>query len=479
MSSVPPSIADAFDPERFRREGHEVVDVIADAMARWQRREGQVLPWRAPAEALAAWSEPPASGPAPTSLVDDMRRVLAASTALENPRCMAHQVAPPLPGAALADLVCSILNNGMAVYEMGPAVVPIELQVIRWMCSQLGYTERASGVLTSGGSLGNLTALLAMRQAHSGFNVWKQGAHAGPPLAVVVGADAHYSVARTLRIMGWGDSGIIVAPLDARHRMGPAAVRGVLSLAQGRKVIGIIAAAGSTATGAFDPLDDLAQVAHDHNLWLHVDAAHGGGLALSRGHRHKLAGVEAADSVVWDAHKLMMMPALVTAVLFRQGSHAYDAFAQQASYLFAGAREETWWDLGTRTLECTKRMMAIEVWSALRAHGEDFFGDVVDRQIVLAAELATRIERADDFELALFPECNIVCYRHKPRGMTGAALDSHNKALRQRVVEDGQFYIVGTQLDGSYWLRSTIMNPLTESADLDALLEHLRSLCPR
>ena len=473
MSTVPPSIADAYDPERFRAEGHQVIDAIADALARWHQREGNVVPWRAPADAMSDWSNVPAG-----SLVDDMRRVLAASTALAHPHCMAHQVPPPLPGATLAEMVSAILNNGMAVYEMGPAAVPIEMQVVRWMCSKLGYGERAGGVLTSGGSLGNLTALLAMRQAHSGFNVWKQGAHAGPPLAVIVGADSHYSIARTLRVMGWGDGGVIVAPLDARHRMGPAAVEGVLRVAQGRKVIGIIAAAGSTATGAFDPIDELAQVAHEHNLWLHVDAAHGGSLALSPGHRHKVAGIEHADSVVWDAHKMMMMPALVTAVLFRQGNHAYDAFAQQASYLFAGARDETWWDLGTRTLECTKRMMAIEVWSALRAHGEAWFGDVVDRLIVLAAELASRIEHADDFELALFPECNIVCYRHKPRGVTGAPLDAHNKALRQRVVEDGRFYIVGTQLDGAFWLRSTIMNPLIEPADFDALLEHLRSLCP-
>src|SRR5439155_2722306 len=138
-----------------------------------------------------------------------------------------------------------------------------------------------------------------------------------------------------------------------------------------RRVIGIVAAAGSTATGAYDPLDELADVAAHHRLWLHVDAAHGGGVALSAKHRHKLRGIERADSIVWDAHKLMMMPALVTAVLFKRGDDAYAAFAQQASYLFADAdASERWWDLGTRHFECTKRMMAIEVWCALRVHGE-------------------------------------------------------------------------------------------------------------
>ena len=478
MSSpeLPATIAEAYDPERFRAQGHELIDAIADALARWQRREGVVLPWRTPDDALAMWSRKGFGG---TDLVVQLRRIMASSTALYHPRCMAHQVPPPLPGAALAELVSALMNNGMAVFEMGPASVPIELSVVDWMCQKLGYTEDAGGVLTSGGSLGNLTALLAMRQAAAGFDVWSQGAHGGPPLAVITSTEAHYSVARTLRIMGWGDAGVIAAPVDERHRLTAWAVESALKTATDRKVIGIVAAAGSTATGAFDPLDELADVAKRRGLWLHVDAAHGGGVALSLGHRHKLAGIERADSVVWDAHKLMMMPALVTGVLFKRGGHVYDAFAQQASYLFASrAPEESWWDLGQRTLECTKRMMAIEVWCALRVHGEGFFNDVVDRLIVLAADMAAKIEASGDFELALQPELNIVCYRHRPRNLVpGPTLDAHNRQLRQRVVEDGRFYIVGTQLPGGYYLRSTIMNPLSEPADFVDLLAHLRTLC--
>jgi L-2,4-diaminobutyrate decarboxylase len=164
-----------------------------------------------------------------------------------------------------------------------------------------------------------------------------------------------------------------------------------------------------------------------------------------------------------------MMPALVTAVLFKHESHPYEAFAQRASYLFADARPDShWWDLGTRTLECTKRAMAIELWTALRTYGEAWFGEVIDRQIELTRDFAAKLAAAPDFELAQEPELNIVCYRM--RGVD-------NRALRERVLEDGRFYVVGTELPDGYYLRSTIMNPLTESADFDALLEHLRSLC--
>jgi L-2,4-diaminobutyrate decarboxylase len=477
---IPPALLDAFDPERFRADGHRLIDALADQLARWHARDGLAVPWRDPAEARRAWGglERGDRG----DLVDDLLRAARASTAVAHPRVMGHQVPPPLPGAVLAEAVSALLNNGMAVAEMGTAAVPIELAVIDWMCRRLGLPEGAGGVMTSGGSLGNLTALLAMRQARAGHDAWAEGAHAGPPLAVVVSSDAHYSIARTLRIMGWGDGGAIAAPIDAHHRMTAAAVRGALAGAGDRRVIGIVAAAGSTATGAFDPLDELADLAAERGLWLHVDAAHGGGVALSATHRAKLRGIERADSIVWDAHKLLMMPALVTAVLFRREPHAYEAFAQQASYLFASSRpEETWWDLGQRTLECTKRMMALEVWACLRAYGEELFGAIVDRQHALACELAALIEAAPDFELAVAPESNIVCYRHAPApgAALGADLDVHNRALRRRVVEDGRFYIVGTQLPRGYFLRSTLMNPLIEPADLDGLIAHLRELCRR
>ncbi len=475
VAEVPVAIREAYDPERFRAEGRRLVDTIADQLAAWHAREGVVVPWRDPAVARAAYAGTEATR---GELVADLAAILRDSTALAHPRCMAHQVPPPLPSAVLAEAVAALVNNGMAVLEMGPSAVPIELTVIAWMCRQLGLPASAGGVLTSGGSVGNLTALLAMRQVRAGFDAWKGGAHAGPPLAVVVSADAHYSIARAVGVLGWGEGGVIRAELDGGHRMTAAAVERALAAAPAdRKVIGIVASAGSTATGAFDPLPELAEVAARTGLWLHVDAAHGGGVALSSIHRAKLAGIERADSVVWDAHKLLMMPALVTAVLFREERHAYAAFAQEASYLFAAARPElAWWDLGSRTLECTKRAMAIEVWTALRAHGEAWFGEVIDRQHALAQGLATRIDAAPDFALALVPESNIVCYRHQPPGLAGAALDAHNRALRTRVVADGRYYIVGTQLPSGYHLRSTLMNPLIEASDLDGLIAHLRLL---
>ena len=534
MSSIPPAsaaLAAAYDAESFRREGHRLVDALADSLAQAQRRAGQVLPALDPVQGRAHWALQPADLAGGADPLAEWQRIIAASTMLHDPRCAAHQVAPPLPLASLSELVAAHLNNGMAIFEMGPAAVPIELTVLRWLTDALGWPSTAGGCFTSGGSVGNLTAMLAIRQLRggtertlgagtqhgatertlgagtqhgatertlgagtqhganertlgAGADVWRDGAHAGPPLAVVTSAQAHYSVARALKIMGWGDAGVITAPVDAHFRLTGAAVEAALLQAQadGRKVIAIVASAGSTATGACDHLDELADVAAAHNLWLHVDGAHGASLAVAQSPtlRAKLRGIERADSVVWDAHKMLMMPALVTAVLFREEQHVYASFAQQAAYLFAqGQAPATWWDMGQRTVECTKRMMAMELYVSLRVHGAAMFSEIVERQCALGQLFAQLVAQADDFELALSPDLNIVCYRYLPvawRAATSAEIDQLQRDVRAALLADGTHYIVATTLPSGFWLRSAFMNPLATEDDLHALLAHIRSI---
>lgn len=462
--SIPKSLRDAYDPERFRADGHRLIDRVADHLARaTSRDDAPVLPWVEPADALAAW---PADFDEPEDLVAVLERSMAGAIRLHHPRYLGHQVPPPMPGAALADLVAAILNNGMAVYEMGPTSVPQELAVIGWMAARLGFPATAAGVLTSGGSLGNLTALLAARQAKAGFDAWVNGGH---ELAILCSAQAHYSVSRAVRIMGWGDDGAIPVETDAAFRMRPDALEAALRGTK-RKVIAVVASAASTGTGAFDPLPAIADFCERHGLWLHVDGAHGASAALSPRHRHLVAGIERADSVVWDAHKLMAMPALITGVVFRDGRRSYEPFAQEASYLFAAGRGEgaaEWFNLGLRTLECTKRMLSTIVYASLRAHGERTFVDYVERVFALGAELAAKIEAAPDFELAAPVACNIVCFRWKPA--------ADQAVVRRRVLERGRTYILQTRLAGATVLRAALMNPLSESVDLDAMLDEIRA----
>ncbi len=468
-------IATAYDAEHFRRQGHQLVDQLADYLAKASAGDDlPVLPWATPEENLTRF--PGGFPEEPTGeLAPFIARVLDGSNHLHHPRYVGHQVSAPLPLASLCDFVSSLLNNGMAVHEMGPAATAMETSVLRWMAGQLGLPGSAGGVLTSGGSVGNLTALLAARQARAGFDAWNEGASAGPPLTVLVAETAHYCLARSTRVMGWGAGGLTPVPVDSRFRLRPEALEEALAAATraGRRPIAVVASAGSTATGAFDPLDAVADFCQRHGLWFHVDGAHGAAAAISPTFRHQVKGIERADSVVWDAHKMMMMPALVTAVLFRDGSRSFEAFAQEASYLY-GPDTRRWSDVGMRTLECTKEMMALKLYTCLSLLGTRLFSDYVTATFELSRRFAERLRASGDFEVPVSPDCNILCFRHTPKGLPTSELDALQSRLRQRLITQGDFYLVQTTLPTGVHLRTTLINPLTTDAQLDALMEALR-----
>ena len=475
------AIDDAYDPEAFREHGRRLVDGLADYLHAVRRGDGvAVLPWVDPGRSLEHWPAafPERPDPSPDAVQALLSRVVAESTHLHHPRFVGHQVTAPLPLAALADMVSALLNNGMAVYEMGPVATAMERAVIEWMTAQLGFGPGAGGVLTSGGSVGNLTALLAARQACAGFDAWTDGSHTGPPLAVLASGQTHYCVQRAVQIMGWGVGGAVAVPVDERFRIRPDALEGALDRAtgSGRRVIAVVASAASTSTGAFDPLGPIADFCERHGLWLHVDGAHGAAAALSPKYRGLVDGIARANSVVWDAHKMMLMPALVTAVLFRNDASSYEAFAQQASYLFEGRHpSDEWFNGATRTLECTKRMMSLKLYVSLSIHGTAMFGDYVTEMFDMARRFAHRVADAVDFELAVEPEANIVCFRFISNGSKGGIeLDALQDELRSRVIAAGGFYLVRTALPAGVFLRVTIINPATKDADLIALLDAIR-----
>lgn len=478
---IPPTMAAALDPDEFRRLAGEVATILARHLEAAHAREPglPVLPPVAPDRLLAEW---PSGFPATAGgrVTDWLERVLAASNHLHHPRYVGHQVTAPLPMAAVCNLAVSLLNNAMAVYEMGPAATVMERRLIEWMSHLAGWPVGADGVFTHGGSVGNLTALLAARQVGAGFDVWKEGSHAGQPLALLASDQAHYCVRRAMQIMGGGEASVIPVASDERFRLRPEALPAALQKAreEGRRVIGVAASAASTATGAFDPLEPIAEFCAREGLWLHVDGAHGASFLLSDRLRPLLRGLERADSLVWDAHKMMLMPALTTAVLFREGRHSHAAFAQQASYLYVDEGDEPpWYDVGLRTLECTKQMIGFPLYAALQVLGTEFFARYVESRVDLAARFAARLREAPDFDLPVEPEANIVCFRHRPpEGVDGNAWQT---AIRRGLLAEGSFYLVQTSLRGQIHLRTTIIHPMTTEDDLLALLDTIRGLARR
>jgi L-2,4-diaminobutyrate decarboxylase len=461
----------AFDPEAFRRQGHALVDQLADHLARVQSGEGErVIAYRDPNEQLAYWQadfeKPPAEDPLP--LLED---VLQGSIHLHHPRYMGHQVAPPLPLAALTALFTGLLNNGMALYEMGQVSTAMERVVTDWLARKIGFTAEASGFLTSGGTLATLTVLLAARAAKAPGDVWGHGTSGR--LAVLVSEQAHYCVDRAVRVMGLGEEGLIKIPVDDRFGMRTDLLAGAYEQARAKGIVpfAVVGSACSTATGSYDDLEAVGAFCAEHGLWFHVDGAHGGAVVVSEKYKGLVRGIERADSVVVDFHKMLLTPALATAVVFRRGDDGFSTFQQKAHYLWKDQQSHEWFNLGKRTFECTKVMMSVKVYVTLRTYGERAFAANVDHLYDLGRRLGEMIGERPELELAAAPQANIVCFRYAGRDGNVERENELNGRIRRELLREGRFYLVQTSLRGKLYLRVSLMNPFTTEAHLAEMLE--------
>jgi len=464
----------AFSSEEFKANGYKVVDILADYLEKAENRTlDNVLPPVTPEEMLKTWSGdfPEEPGGDFTSLI---RKTIEYSNHLHHPRYVGHQVTSPLPLASLCSLVGALLNNGNAVYDMGPATTIMERKLIDWMSGLMGHTTKGDGFFTSGGTLGNLTALLAARQAKTDYDIWTEGAKDTENLAIIVSEQCHYSVKRAVSVMGLGEQAVIPVPADDNFHMDTSQLKDVLDRAQasGKQVIAVAASACSTATGSYDNLEKIGNFCQENNLWFHVDGAHGASALISNKYKHLLKGIDKADSLVWDTHKMMLMPALNTAVIFKNPLNSYEAFSQKASYLFESEAKEEWYNMAHRTMECTKLMMGFNVYTCLNVYGTKFFGDYIDQVYDLTKEFAQLINSSSDFEVAVEPECNIICFRYLAKDHPD--IDALQFELRKNILAEGSFYLVQTELAGKAYLRCTIINPLTTIGDLDLLLNRVR-----
>ena len=467
------SLQQAYDPEAFRQIGHQLIDLLADHLERIQQPgDYQLIHYREPEEELAFWQNDFASAPAEP--MDFFRKVLDHSTHVHHPHYIGHQISVPAPINALAGMVSDILSNGTGVYDMGMSSNALERVVTDFTAQKIGYDDTASGFLTSGGTLANLTAMLAARSAKAPGQVWQEGHD--EKLAIMVSEEAHYCIDRAARILGLGQDGIIKVPVDDQFRIRIDLLERYYQEAQeaGRTVIAIVGCAGSTATGSYDDLEAIADFSKKHDLWFHVDGAHGGAVVFSDKYRSLASGIEKADTVVLDYHKMLMTPALNTALIFRDGHRSYETFQQRAQYLWEAQQSPEWYHSGKRTFECTKLMLSIKVYATLRTYGPQIFADNVERLYDQAKVFASLLEEAPDFELAVSPEANIVNFRYTD--LPRESWDLENGNIRQRLIDDGRFYIVQTVIRNKKYLRVAIMNSATGKQHFAALMDRIRLL---
>jgi len=382
-----------------------------------------------------------------------------------------HQVAVPLPLAAALDGLVGLLNQMASLSDMAPSGVMVERQVVRSLAHVIGFDERADGVCTSGGSVSNLIAILAARNRHFP-EVWQGGCAASRPRAFIA-ADAHYSVLRAFGISGLGTDALCPVPADSGGRMVVGELAAAVKRAQraGEHPFLVVAGAPNTPLGAFDPLREIAEVCRSHGLWLHVDAAHGGGFLFSDRLRGALDGIAMADSVSMDGHKMLYQPSSQGWVVFRDGGDAYGAFRQEVPYLLGPDGQDTGFDAIGKSLQCTRRLDALKLWACWQAYGRRAFGDWGERCVAAASAFHQRLVEHPDFEPVHEPACNIVCFRARhPRG---GHVDTFHDAIRAKLLEQGRGWVVLTTFRGQRLLRTAWMNPTQGEAEALALVDTL------
>ena len=405
-------------------------------------------------------------------------RYLNATTRLHHPAYLSHQVAIPHGAGSLASLIDGYTNNPMAIYEMGPPAAAIEFFVINWMLGKVGWTpaplrpdaappEFGGGVLTHGGSLANLTALIAAR-TRVAPRVWEDGVP--PDLALLAPKTAHYSITRAAGILGLGTRAIFHLPVDERGVVQPDALPAALRALReaGRRPMALVANACSTSVGLYDPLQEIGAFCREHGIWFHVDGAHGASALLSPVLRAHLRGLETADSMIWDAHKMLRTPPLCAAVLVRDHRSLDGAFHQEASYLFHD-KAQPGVDFLARAVECTKAALGLKFYLVLAALGEAGLRDYVEQRTAVARQAYDFLQAQPDFCCPVQPQSNILCFAFRDWNV------EHLKA-RDRFIADGRFHLSTAQLNGRWHLRAVFMNPRSGLAEIQQLVPALRTM---
>jgi glutamate/tyrosine decarboxylase-like PLP-dependent enzyme len=427
-------------------------------------------------------------------VIDDCRAIIEASRHNGHPRFFGYVASPSTPVGAFADLVASALNQNVTSWRSAPAATAVERTVVRWLGSLAGYGEDAHGLLTSGGSMANLNALLIAHRAKSDGQTSQRGLwNAGAPMTVYASDQVHLSIPKAADVLGLGRDQVRLLRSDGRFRLDVRGLRERLEsdLADGLRPFCVVASAGTVNTGAVDPLAEVARVARAHGLWFHVDGAYGALAALDPSKRPLFDGIEQADSLSLDAHKWLYAPVDCGCLLFRDPARARAAFTSSSAADYIKVHEDVeteafaFWDYG---IELSRRFRALKVWMMLRHYGTRRVASAISEDNSLAAYLAERIDAAEDFELLAPVELSICCFRYAPpqlrarlkspdeeqRKQAGGELDRLNARIMHAIQRGGRAYLSNATLNGSYALRACITNFRTTRQDIRLTLDIVR-----
>jgi len=451
--------------------GNAVAQIIAEQVAGLTTR--RVTPAATPAELERLFDEPlPEQGITLEEILARFRDDIAPNAmGVPSPRYFGQFNPTPLPVGVWADALSSMLNQNAGAWRNGPTSAMLEARAIRWLCDLLNYGPESFGTLASGGSEANLIALKCARDTVD--REIKDGGvrRAASDLVIYASEQCHFSIAKSVDILGLGREALRKIPTDERFHISLDALQEAIAAdrAAGLLPCCIVGVAGTTSTGVIDPLESLAEIARENRCWYHVDAAYGGALAFSPQHKEMLCGIELADSITFDPHKWMFVPFACGATLVRNGGRVLrDAFDMTPEYLSedrGGADVE--FDFFRYGQMGTRRFNSLKLWMAMKFMGREGYAQTVEHHIELTKYLAKQIDELEGFKRVGEVETAVCCFRVLPES------DHLQQRLQQIIERSGEAWLTTTVLHGRRALRVNINSFLTEKHHIDDLVKLL------
>lgn len=394
-------------------------------------------------------------------------RVLPISLNTASPGYMAYIPGGGLFHAAVADLVADATNRYVGIWAAAPGLAQIEQNAIRWFADLAGLPETAGGLLTSGGSLANLGAVVTARHEKLGEDFLRG--------TIYTTEQAHHSVRKAARVAGFPDANVRVVAME-NHRMRVDALRAAVAAdrAAGFQPVMVVASAGTTATGAIDPLDAIADVCGEEALWFHVDAAYGGFFLLTERGRAALHGIDRADTITLDPHKGLFLPYGTGCLLARDRAALRRAHRVSSAYLPPSQEDPDCWDFADLGPELSRDPRGLRVWLPLKMHGAAVFRAALDEKLDLAANATARVAALPGVEIVAPPALSLFAFRVAPPGVTDPeAVDAFGRRLLTRVNARKRVFVTGVDVEGRHLLRVCVLSFRTHADRVDMLVEDL------
>ena len=466
------------DPREFREVGHRVVDLLANYLDRIDKE--RVFPDVQPRTVNQLFTEPLPQDPhSPDSVLAELEnKLFPYCTNVGHPGYMGLITPSPNPVGVIADFICSAINQNVGAYSIGPSAVAMERRVVGWLTDLCGYSENAGGNLTSGGMMANFIGLKVGRDAVTRDRGQYDGIH--DRWAVYASEERHVSVDKAVDCIGLGRSALRPLPTDVNFQVRLDALEEVIARDKksGIRPMCIVSIFGTTNTGAVDDIRELRRFADREGMWLHVDAAYGGGMLLSRKWPARDRGLELADSVTIDPHKWFYAPLDAGALLVKDQRRLTASFGMRPSYLTDELDQDNErYQYYVHGFEQSRRFRSLKVWMSFKRYGARQIGEWIDNNVRQAKHLYMLAEKDAEFEPASVPPMSAICIRYKGAELSEAESKDLHAKVAQRVEQSGRFWISTTELKGKTWFRINPVNFRTRQEHIEELFSLLRLEC--